>query len=140
MRIIDQSRKKDLPYDRVWLHVVSDRDTRWIYANIDRTDILMGEYSDDEEVLTIMDELAMSYINGEPYYLFPDKRPPLAKMSIESLDLAPRAYNALKRAGLDTVADIAKKEPDTLMDIRGMGLKCFSELQDKLMELGVWEG
>lgn len=43
------------------------------------------------------------------------------EMSIEELDLSVRSYNCLKRAGINTVEDLANKTEDEMMKVRNLG-------------------
>ena len=45
------------------------------------------------------------------------------EMTIEELDLSPRSYNCLKRAGINTVGDLTNKTEDDMMKIRNLGRK-----------------
>lgn len=57
-------------------------------------------------------------------------------MEIEKLDLSVRAYNCLKRGGMNTVGDIVKRTRQEIMDIRNMGKKSYDEIVDKVVALG----
>jgi hypothetical protein len=54
----------------------------------------------------------------------------LAK-GIEVLELSARAYNALKRHGIDRVADLATKAVGDLDKIRNLGPQCIAEVRSK---------
>lgn len=57
--------------------------------------------------------------------------------SIEELELSVRAYNCLKREGINTVDKLMEYSEDELMDIRNFGQKSFQEVKDKMKELGL---
>ncbi|MDD3818728.1 MAG: DNA-directed RNA polymerase subunit alpha [Actinomycetota bacterium] len=57
--------------------------------------------------------------------------------SIEELELSVRAYNCLKREGINTVDKLLEYTEDELMDIRNFGQKSFQEVKDKMKELGL---
>lgn len=57
-------------------------------------------------------------------------------MTIEDLDLSPRASNRLKRAGLSTVEELILKSTDELKKVRNLGNKSLEEIIEKLKELG----
>ncbi len=57
-------------------------------------------------------------------------------MSIEELELSVRSFNCLKRAGINTVAELCEKTEDEMMKVRNLGKKSFDEVRLKLDELG----
>lgn len=57
-------------------------------------------------------------------------------MKIEELNLSARAYNALKRANINTVKDILQLAPDELMRTRSIGEKVFMEIREKVEAAG----
>jgi len=57
------------------------------------------------------------------------------EMTIEDLDLSVRSYNCLKRAGINTVSDLAQKSEDDMMKVRNLGRKSLEEVKKKLQEL-----
>ena len=59
------------------------------------------------------------------------------EQSIEELDLSVRSYNCLKRAGINTVEDLANKTEDDMMKVRNLGKKSLDEVKAKLEELGL---
>lgn len=58
------------------------------------------------------------------------------EMTIEELDLSVRAFNCLKRAGVDTVADLIGKSQEDMMKVRNLGKKSLEEVLNKLESLG----
>ncbi|MBQ1511678.1 MAG: DNA-directed RNA polymerase subunit alpha [Selenomonadaceae bacterium] len=59
------------------------------------------------------------------------------EMTIEDLDLSVRSFNCLKRADINTVADLAEKSEDDMMKVRNLGRKSLEEVKKKLEELGL---
>lgn len=57
-------------------------------------------------------------------------------IDIEDLDLSVRAYNALKRAGYNTIDDIISTDLKKLIKTRNLGKRCFDEVVSKINELG----
>ena len=55
-----------------------------------------------------------------------------AKISIDELELSVRAYNCLKRAGINTIADLLDKTIDDLGKVRNLGKKSIDEIAEKL--------
>ncbi len=58
------------------------------------------------------------------------------EMTIEELDLSVRAFNCLKRAGVNTVGDLISKSPEEMMKVRNLGKKSLEEVVSKLESLG----
>lgn len=58
------------------------------------------------------------------------------EMTIEELDLSVRAFNCLKRAGVNTVGDLINKSQDEMMKVRNLGKKSLEEVLAKLDSLG----
>lgn len=56
---------------------------------------------------------------------------------IEELDISVRSYNCLKRAGIQTVMELANKTEDEVLKFRSLGKKSFDEIKNKLKELGL---
>lgn len=59
------------------------------------------------------------------------------EMPIEELELSVRSYNCLKRAGIMTVEDLAKKTQADMMKVRNLGKKSLDEVTNKLYALGL---
>ncbi|MFJ7558583.1 DNA-directed RNA polymerase subunit alpha C-terminal domain-containing protein, partial [Bacillus thuringiensis] len=53
------------------------------------------------------------------------------------LDLSVRSYNCLKRAGINTVQELANKTEEDMMKVRNLGRKSLEEVKHKLEELGL---
>lgn len=59
------------------------------------------------------------------------------EMTIEELDLSVRAFNCLKRAGINTVGELVQKDQDDMMKVRNLGKKSLEEVEQKLAVLGL---
>lgn len=55
-------------------------------------------------------------------------------MKIEEMHLSTRAYNCLKRKGIDTVEQLAVVPETELMRIRSFGTECMKEIRAKMEE------
>ena len=66
-----------------------------------------------------------------------EKEEEVLEMTIEELDLSVRSYNCLKRAGINTVEELANKSEDDMMKVRNLGKKSLEEVIQKLEELGL---
>ena len=58
-------------------------------------------------------------------------------MTIDELDLSVRSFNCLKRANINTVADLISKTGEEMMKVRNMGKKSLDEVQKKLEMMGL---
>ena len=58
-------------------------------------------------------------------------------MTIDELDLSVRSFNCLKRANINTVADLINKTGEDMMKVRNMGKKSLDEVQKKLEMMGL---
>jgi len=58
-------------------------------------------------------------------------------MTIEELDLSVRAYNCLKRAGINTVAELVQRNQEDMMKVRNLGRKSLEEVEQKLEALNL---
>ncbi len=57
--------------------------------------------------------------------------------SIDDLDFSVRAYNCLKRAGVNTLGDLTSKSEVEMMKIRNLGKKSLKEVIDKIKDMGL---
>jgi len=56
---------------------------------------------------------------------------------IEEIEFSVRAYNCLKRAGINTVQDLINKKEIEVTKIRNLGKKSLKEVIDKVKEMGL---
>jgi DNA-directed RNA polymerase, alpha subunit len=59
----------------------------------------------------------------------------MLEMTIEELDLSVRSYNCLKRAGINTVQELANKTEQEMIKVRNLGRKSLEEVKIKLQDL-----
>jgi len=65
------------------------------------------------------------------------KKEKVLEMSIEELDLSVRSFNCLKRAGINSVEDLASKTEEDMMKVRNLGRKSLEEVLNKMSDLGL---
>lgn len=75
---------------------------------------------------------AVSFTNQED-----DKKEKVLEMTIEELDLSVRAYNCLKRAGINTVSELVQRNQEDMMKVRNLGRKSLEEVEQKLEALNL---
>ena len=66
-----------------------------------------------------------------------DEKEKVLEMSIDELELSVRSYNCLKRAGINTVEELANRTSEDMMKVRNLGRKSLEEVLAKLKELGL---
>ena len=67
----------------------------------------------------------------------PERPDAKLSMTIDELDLSVRSFNCLKRANINTVADLINKTGEDMMRVRNMGKKSLDEVQKKLEMMGL---
>ena len=66
-----------------------------------------------------------------------EKKDKVLQTTIEELDLSVRSFNCLKRAGINTVADLVSKSEAEMMRVRNLGRKSLEEVVGKITSLGL---
>lgn len=65
------------------------------------------------------------------------QKPDITDMTLEELELSVRSYNCLKRAGIDTLHEIAEMTFDELCHVRNLGKKSIDEICAALTKYGI---
>ena len=86
-------------------------------------------------VVTALDEIAD--VTGIMSAKQEDSKLKKIETSIDDLDFSVRAYNCLKRAGINTLGDLTAKSEVEMMKIRNLGKKSLKEVIDKIKEMGL---
>lgn len=66
-----------------------------------------------------------------------DPKQKVLDTSIDDLELSVRAYNCLKRAGINNVQDLINKSENEMMKIRNLGRKSLKEVIEKIKDMGL---
>ncbi|MCL5045921.1 MAG: DNA-directed RNA polymerase subunit alpha, partial [Actinobacteria bacterium] len=66
-----------------------------------------------------------------------NERDRLMEMTIEELDLSVRSYNCLKRAGINSVAELCDKTDEEMIKVRNLGKKSLEEVKQKLAAISL---
>ena len=87
-------------------------------------------------ILTSYESTASSsmIIDDEPVIADSEETP---SITIEELELSVRAYNCLKRASINSMAELLKKSEHDLLIIKNFGKKSADEVIEKLHEHGL---
>ena len=103
---------KGLLQSLLYLNVIKSQEKTYI-----EDDDLFGEFPEEENLKAESGQ--SNEIAGTP---------------IEKLDLSVRAYNSLKRAGVDTIEKLRTLTDDDYLHIRNLGRKAMEEVKGKLSE------
>jgi len=88
--------------------------------------------------LTLFTDLSEAMMNKSTVVEKTDKQQnKVLDLTIEELDLSVRSFNCLKRANINTVADLISKTEDDMMKVRNMGRKSLEEVVNKLAMMGL---
>ena len=88
--------------------------------------------------LTVFTDLSENVGTGSTIVEKDNNRPDSKlSMTIDELDLSVRSFNCLKRANINTVADLISKTGEEMMKVRNMGKKSLDEVQKKLEMMGL---
>lgn len=121
-------------YDKLILEVWTDGSIRPEEAVSEAADTMIGHLRQFREVAGIVFDLE---VEGELATVAGEGTTgnPMDQMTIEDLDLSVRSYNCLKRAGINTVAELVAKSEDEMMKVRNLGRKSLDEVKKKLGDL-----
>lgn len=94
----------------------------------------MAEYSNFEciEELNTLENILSSNEAENTYILAKSLSSEIANIPIEELELSPKAFNILKRAGINNLETLAKLNQRELQSIRNLGRKSFDEIMRNL--------
>jgi len=87
-------------------------------------------------------QMSLTMITDTIRHLPPEDADRVLDMLIEDLDLGVKAFNCLKRAGINTVEDLVQKTEEEMMQVRNLGRRSLEEVIDKVHMLGIkfkWE-
>lgn len=87
------------------------------------------------EIITKLDEIAD--ITGLMAEKDEDPKIKALETSIDDMEFSVRAYNCLKRSGINTMQDLVDRKESDMMKIRNLGKKSLKEVLDKVRELGL---
>ncbi len=90
--------------------------------------------TDQLSIFTKLTDQPVQPLNPEPEESSAGKN---MEMTIDELDLSVRAFNCLKRAGINTVGELVQKSQEDMMKVRNLGKKSLEEVGQKLAALGL---
>ena len=87
------------------------------------------------EILTELNRIAD--IKGLMTEQDEDPKVKALETSIDDMEFSVRAYNCLKRSGINTMQDLVNRKESDMMKIRNLGKKSLKEVLDKVKEMGL---
>ena len=127
---IDNARVgQDASYDKLIMEVFTNGSIRPEEAMALAYKILIEHFN------IIADINAISNISGIMSEKKTDNITKTLETPIEEIEFSVRAYNCLKRAGINTVQDLISKKEVEVTKIRNLGKKSLKEVLDKVKEL-----
>lgn len=87
------------------------------------------------EILTELNSIAD--IKGLMTEQDEDPKVKALETSIDDIEFSVRAYNCLKRSGINTMQDLVNRKESDMMKIRNLGKKSLKEVLDKVKEMGL---
>lgn len=122
---------QDANYDKLILHIHTNGSIRPEDAIALGSKILIEHFN----ILTNLSEIADT--TGVMSAKQEDSKLKKLETSIDDLDFSVRAYNCLKRAGVNTLGDLTEKSELEMMKIRNLGKKSLKEVIDKIKDMGL---
>lgn len=117
-------------YDRLTLEI-------WTNGTLKPEEAISGAAKILSEHLSLFVSLTDQVIPVSMVQPEDDKKEKVLEMTIEELDLSVRAYNCLKRAGINSVAELVQRNQEDMMKVRNLGRKSLEEVEQKLEALGL---
>ena len=122
---------QDANFDKLIMHVYTNGSIRPEEAMALAAKILIEHFNVLTELSEISDMTGIMTAKQE------DSKLKKLETSIDDLDFSVRAYNCLKRAGINTLGDLTEKTELEMMKIRNLGKKSLKEVMDKIKDMGL---
>lgn len=129
--VVDARVGQDASYDKLVMNVQTNGSLRPEEAMALGAKILIEHLS----IITNLSEIAdtTGIMNAKQE----DSKLKKLETSIDDLDFSVRAYNCLKRAGINTLGDLTEKSELEMMKIRNLGKKSLKEVIEKIKDMGL---
>ena len=122
---------QDDNYDKLIMEVYTNGSLRPEEAMALASKILIEHFNIITDLSEIADTTGVMNAKQE------DSKLKKLETSIDDLDFSVRAYNCLKRAGINTLGDLTEKTELEMMKIRNLGKKSLKEVIDKIKDMGL---
>ena len=118
-------------YDKLIMEIWTDGSTRAEEAIALASRILIEHL----DILTKLNEIAD--VTGIMAEKEEDPKVKALETSIDDMEFSVRAYNCLKRSGINTMQDLVNRKESDMMKIRNLGKKSLKEVLDKVKAMGL---
>ena len=119
-------------YDRLILEIW----TNGAVTPLDAFKMALQILKDHVELLFSIEVGELSAV-GEEEHAVADELEEKLSMGIEELNLSVRAYNCLKKKGINTVGELVRFKKEDLMSLKNFGKKSLEEVEKVLASLGL---
>lgn len=128
---------KELDYDSLTLDVWTNGSISPEYAVSEASRILMSKFDLFNHLNQKPQLVDFSSSQSEVSSGQEKSKESALSLSIDDLELSARSSNCLKRAGIETVAELMEKDLSELIQIKNFGKKSADEINDKLKQYGL---
>ena len=118
-------------YDKLIMEIWTDGSMRAEEAIALASRILIEHLN----ILTDLNEIAD--VTGMMAEKEEDPKVKALETSIDDMEFSVRAYNCLKRSGINTMQDLVNRKESDMMKIRNLGKKSLKEVLDKVKSMGL---
>jgi DNA-directed RNA polymerase subunit alpha len=118
-------------YDKLVLYVWTDGSMKPEESVALASRILIEHFN----ILTDLNEIAD--VTGLMTEQDEDPKVKALETSIDDMEFSVRAYNCLKRSGINTMQDLVNRKESDMMKIRNLGKKSLKEVLDKVKQMGL---
>lgn len=124
----------EMNYDKLSLSVETDGSITAPDAVAKAATILITYFEKFQDLATEekMIEVPGNAVQDEDSSEIPQEQVDLSQIPIEELELSVRAFNCLKRAGINSIDQLVDKTEDELTRVRNLGKKSVDEIKEKL--------
>ena len=123
---------ESLDYDKLTLEIWSNGSVEVTTALSKASNLLIEHFSQIAGISGVTPQ-----IKPEVAEVVEVAEEPVPSLTIEDLELSVRAYNCLKRASINSMAELLKKSEHDLLNIKNFGKKSSDEVIEKLHQMGL---
>jgi len=123
---------ESLDYDKLTLEIWSNGSVEVTAALSKASNLLIEHFSQIAGISGVTPQ-----IKPEAVETVEVTEEPVPSLTIEDLELSVRAYNCLKRASINSMAELLKKSEHDLLNIKNFGKKSSDEVIEKLHQMGL---